>query len=156
MKRRQRGITTVEFAIIGGIAMVALFAVFEIGRVFFVFNALEEASRRGARMAAVCQLNDAAIAEVAVFNPSGGGSASSLIPGLTTANIEVRYLDGGGAVIADPVGNYDQITYVRVRIAGFQHQLLIPLFVRTFTMPNFSTVLPRESLGVSPDGVTPC
>jgi hypothetical protein len=156
MKRFQHGLTTVEFAIIGGIAMVALFAVFEIGRVFFVFNALEEATRRGARMAAVCQLNDAAISEVAVFNTSGGGSNSPLIPGLSTGNIEVRYLNSGGAVIADPVGNYDQITYVRVRIVAFQHQLLIPLFVRTFTMPNFSTVLPRESLGISPDGVTPC
>jgi hypothetical protein len=45
---------------------------------------------------------------------------------------------------------------VRVRIVAFQHQLLIPWFVRTFTMPSFSTVLPRESLGISPDGVTPC
>jgi Flp pilus assembly protein TadG len=156
MKQRQLGTTTVEFAIVGLIAAVALFAVFEVGRVFFTYNALEEATRRGARMAAVCQLNDAAIAEVAVFNPSGGGSTSPLIGGLTTGNIEVRYLTSAGAVIADPVGNYAQIAYVRVRIVAFQHQLLIPLFVRTFTMPNFSTVLPRESLGISPDGVTPC
>jgi Flp pilus assembly protein TadG len=136
--------------------MVALFAVFEIGRVFFVFNMLEEATRRGARLAAVCQVNDAAIAELAVFNTSGGGSTSPLVPGLDTGNVEVAYLDDAGATVGNPVDNYDQIAFVRVRIVNFQHQLLIPLFIRTFTTPTFSTMLPRESLGVSPDGITPC
>ena len=159
MKRphhHQQGVATVEFAIIGMVAMVALFAVFEIGRAFFVFNALEEATRRGSRVAVVCEVNDAAIAEIAVFNASGGGASSPLVAGLTTGNVQVSYLDDAGAVIGDPLGNYGQIAYVRVRIVNFQHQLLIPLFTRTFTMPQFSTVLPRESLGVSREGVTPC
>ena len=62
--RRQHGTTTVEVAIIGVVVMVVLFGVIEIARVFFVFNALNEATRRGARVAAVCQLNDPAIAEI--------------------------------------------------------------------------------------------
>jgi hypothetical protein len=154
--KHQTGLTTVEFAIVGMIAMIVIFAVFEIARVFFVYNMLEEATRRGARLAAVCPINDPAIAEIAVFNNSGGGANSAVVQGLSTANIEISYLNDAGTVIADPVGNYGDITYVRARITGFQHQLLIPLFFRAFTTPPFPATLPRESLGVSKDGITPC
>ncbi|TDJ27977.1 MAG: pilus assembly protein [Gammaproteobacteria bacterium] len=154
--RRQQGTTTVEVAIVGLVVMVLLFGVIEIARVFFVFNALNEATRRGARVAAVCQLNDPAIAEITVFNPSGGGAASSLVPGLTTGNVVVEYLDQGGNVLGDPVGSFGFIQFVRVSIAGFTHQLIIPLFTRTFTTPNFATAIPAESLGVWPGGFSPC
>ena len=154
--RRQQGTTTVEIAIIGLVVMVTLFGVIEIARVFFVFNALDEATRRGARVAAVCQLNDPAIAEITVFNPSGGGAASSLLPGLTTGNVLVEYLDQGGNVLGNPVGSFGLIQFVRVSITGFTHQLIIPLFVRTFTTPNFATAIPAESLGVWPGGFSPC
>jgi len=154
--RRQRGLVALEVAIIGTVAMVVLFAVFEIARVFFVFNTLEEATRRGARLAAVCAINDPAVREIAVFNASGGGASSSLVPGLSTANVEISYLNDAGGVVADPAGNYGQIAYVRARIVNFQHQLLIPLFIRTFFTPDFSATVPRESLGISKDGITPC
>jgi hypothetical protein len=153
--RHQRGLVALEVALIGMIAMVVLFAVFEVARVFFVFNALEEATRRGARLAAVCPVNDPAVPELAVFNNAGGAN-SPLIYGLSTANMEIRYLSDVGAVVGDPVGNYGDIAYVRARIVNLQHQLLIPLFVSTFFTPTFSTTVPRESLGVSKDGVTPC
>ena len=64
--QHQQGLATVEFAIIGMIAMVVLFAVFEVARVFFVYNMLEEATRRGARLAAVCAINDPAVREIAI------------------------------------------------------------------------------------------
>ena len=92
---------------------------------------------------------------IAVFNNAGGAN-SPLIYGLSTANMEIRYLSDVGAVVGDPVGNYGDIAYVRARIVNLQHQLLIPLFVRTFFTPTFSTTVPRESLGVSKDGITPC
>ena len=98
--RRQRGLVALEVALIGMIAMVALFAVFEVARVFFVFNALEEATRRGARLAAVCPVNDPAVPGLAVFNNSGGAS-SPLIYGLSSANMEIGYLSDMGAVVGD-------------------------------------------------------
>jgi hypothetical protein len=156
MRRRQQGMTMVEVAIVGLVAMMTLFGVLEIARVFFVFNALDEATRRGARVAAVCQVNDAAIAEITVFNPSGGGPNSSMLPGLTTGNVVVEYLDQNGIALADPIASYGLIRYVRVRIANFVHQLFIPLFVRNFTTPEFATTLPAESLGVWPGGFSPC
>ena len=154
--RRQQGTTTVEVAIVGLVVMVLLFGVIEIARVFFVFNALNEATRRGARVAAVCQLNDPAIAEITVFNPSGGGAASSLVPGLTTGNVVVEYLDQGGIPLPNPIGSFGLIQFVRVSITGFTHQLIIPLWMQTFTTPNFATAIPAESLGVWPGGFSPC
>lgn len=153
---RQRGITAVETAVVGLLAMIVLFAVFEVARVFFVINALEEATRRGARVAAVCPLNDPAIRQIAIFNDSGNSGSSSLVGNLTTGNVQLQYLDDAGAVLGDPAGSYLDIGFVRVSIVNYQHQLLIPMFIQTINLPGFATTLPRESLGVSREGVTNC
>jgi hypothetical protein len=152
MCRSQQGTTTVEFAIIGLIALITLFAVVEVARAFFVYNALEEATRRGARVAAVCQVNDPAIAQIASFTASGSGIVGGLMPG----NFAVEYLNASGNVLADPMASYGLISYVRVRVVGFNHQLMIPLFGSMFPTPPFTTVLPAESLGVWPGGYSPC
>ena len=156
MRRHQKGIAAVETAIVALLALMTLFGVLEVARAFFVFNALEEATRRGARVAAVCQVNDAAIAEITILNPSGGGPNSTLLPGLTTGNVVVEYVDQAGNVLVNPIGSFGLITYVRVRIVNFTHQLLIPLFITSFTAPSFVTTLPAESLGVWPGGFSPC
>lgn len=153
---KQTGLAAVETAIVGVVAMIVLFAVFEVARVFFVMNALEEATRRGARVAAVCQINDPAISQITIFNNSGVSGPSPLVFNLTTANVDVDYLDDAGGVVGDPVGNFIDIGYVRVAINNYQHQLIIPLFLRTITMPDFATILPRESLGVTREGFTTC
>ena len=99
-------------------------------------------------MAAVCPLNDPAIAQETAFVS---------LPGLTTQNVSVEYLNGTGGVIADPVGSFGAIEYVRVRIVNYQHQMWIPFLSRAFTAPEFAATLPRESLGVPRDGViNPC
>jgi Flp pilus assembly protein TadG len=117
MSKQQRGVTTVEFAIVGLLAMITLFGVLEIARAFFVYNTLGEATRRGARVAAVCQVNDPAIREITIFRQAGGGSTSTILSGLTTANVIVEYLDNAGNLLADPMASYGLIRYVRVRIS---------------------------------------
>ena len=154
--RRQTGVTAVEFAVVGMLLLIVLFGVFEVARAFYVFNALNEATRRGARMAAVCPINDPAIGEIAIFNTSGGGTSSSIISNLSTANIDVSYLDLNGVPVLDPIADFNDIWYVRVAMVGFNHQMRIPTLFATFTSPDFQTTLPRESLGVSRDGITPC
>ena len=80
----------------------------------------------------------------------GGGA-------LITANFATEYLNAAGAVVADPVGNFSQIEFVRTRIANYQHQILIPFATSLITTPSFATTLRRESLGVPRDGVIqPC
>jgi hypothetical protein len=150
MNRRtaQRGMTTVEFAIVGLLALIVLFSLIEISRAFFTVNALAEATRRGARVAAVCQVGDAAIAQIASFTRSGG----SLIGDLGPQNFTVQYLDRDGLVI-DPTA--EPARYVRVSVQ-YPYRMLIPGFTPNFTMGPFTATVPAESLGVWRSGVSPC
>ncbi len=149
-RNRQHGLATVEFALVAVVLFMMIFGVIEVGRAFFVAAALDEATRRGARVAVVCPINDPAIAQVAAFN-------NLLIPGLDASDIVVEYLDDSNAVVANPAvaAEFITIRYVRVRVVGFQHQMFIPLVtaLSQFTMPEYATVLPRESLGIPRTGV---
>ncbi len=151
---RQHGLSTVEFALVAAVLFMLILAVIEVGRGFFVASALDEASRRGARMAAVCPVNDPAIFQAAAFN-------NALIPDLDASDIVVEYLDGAGANVGAPgtAAGFRLIRYVRVRVVGYQHQMFIPFVTALgpFFMPEFAAVLPRESLGIPRTGViTPC
>jgi len=154
---RQKGMTLVEFAIVGAVALMMIFAVLEIARAIFVANALNEATRRGARMAIVCPINDPAIAQVATFNAPGVSNTSPIVNDLDTSDFVLEYLGRTGNVLGSPADNFLAIRYVQLRVVNFEHELLIPYANITFTMPEFSTRLPRESLGVPRSGViTPC
>ena len=63
---------------------MVLFGVIEVGRAMFVMNALDEATRRAARMATVCPINDPAIAQVGLFN-APGDTGNTIVGGLTAA-----------------------------------------------------------------------
>ena len=149
---KQSGLSTVEFALVALVLFLLIFGVIEIARAFFVTSLLDEATRRGARMAVVCPINDPEIFQAAAFN-------NTLIPDLDAGDITVEYLDSAGAIVgnpADPTG-FRQIRYVRVRVVGYQHQMFIPLVATLFVMPEYATVLPRESLGIPRQGaIVPC
>lgn len=145
--RNQRGTTTVEFAIMGAVVLVLLFAIIEFGRILFSLTVLQEGARRAARVAVVCAVDNTAIEDAAVFMQ---------LPGLTTSNVLVEYLDENGNVLADPAGaNYADIRYVRVRMVNYAFDIAIPFVTPTFTAPEFSSTLPRESLGVPHAGAAP-
>ena len=149
---KQSGLSTVEFALVALVLFLLIFGVIEIARAFFVTSLLDEATRRGARMAVVCPINDPEIFQAAAFN-------NTLIPDLDAGDITVEYLDSAGAIVgnpADPTG-FRQIRYVRARVVGYQHQMFIPLVAALFVMPEYATVLPRESLGIPRQGaIVPC
>lgn len=152
-RQAQKGTTTVEFAIVATVLFIVLFGVIEVGRALFVWNTLTEATRRGARVAAVCPIDHASVAKVAVFGDPLGGDASPILRNLSTANVQVDYLDDAGTATAV----YEDVRYVRVGIANYQHTFLIPFVVRTVTVPPFTTILPAESLGIIPElGVRQC
>ena len=153
---KQRGTTSVEFAIIGTVAMFCILGVIEVSRLLFTINVLGEVTRRGARMAVVCPVNDPAISQVAVFN-SSGGTDSPVLNNLTTANIQLEYLDATGTPVAigSPPFNpavFATITYVRAQVVDYVHQWIFP-GLGAFNMPPQPSVLPRESLGVPRDEV---
>lgn len=166
MRTKQKGLATVEFAIIGALLLLVLLAVIEFGRLVFVWNSVTEATRRGVRVAVVCPVNDPAIRNVTVFNDDATAGPSALLNGLTTADVTVDYLDAGGNLLVCDVCNCDDtcgdaafvsIKYVQVGINNFQHNLLLPPpFNLTLTVPTFESTLPRESLGVVPGVGTQC
>ena len=155
MNTRQKGIYTVEFAIVGTALFIILFGAIEVARAMFAYNTIAEATRRGARVAAVCSAGDVATAQrAAVFSIAGGGGsdASPILHGLSVGNVNVQYLDVAGL----PGAAGGAIRYVRVSITGYQHELLIPAWAFTLpeTMFRSSTTIPAESLGYTPPGPT--
>lgn len=141
--RRQRGVTTVETAIAVGVFLMLFFSVIEMGRMVYTWNAMVEATRRAARVAVVCPVDDPSIVRVGAFaNASSAGSPS--VSGLKPENLTVSYLDGDGASTTDNAA----MRFVRVEITGFKHQLRIPFIEQALTAPRFATTLPRESLGI--------
>lgn len=161
--KKHHGAAMVEFAVAALLFFIVLFGVVEFGRFFFVYNTLVEASRRGARTAAVCPPNNingstAKITNVVLFNTPSDTSGNGIL-GLSAANVNIEYLlddmstwtyspDTYGGVVT---GNIDDIKFVRVSINGFQHTVIIPLpfFNSPFTIPTTATTttLPSESLG---------
>jgi TadE-like protein len=137
MKRQARGITTVEFSIVATVLFTTLFGVIEFGRLMYSFAVLAEGTRRAARLATVCPLNDGGITSTANF---------AALPDFKSGNVQVSYLDASG----NPTGTYANIAYVRVQIVGYAIPLSIPLINPTVTSPAFAVTLPRESLGVTP------
>ena len=152
---KQSGLYIVEFAIVGFAALLILFGSLEVSRMMFTLNLLEEATRRGARVAAVCTLNNPAIAEATIF--SHDGITSSVLPNLTTANVDIQYLSDTGAPIADTSGNnYYDIAFVRVQIVNYTHTMILPGFDLSFETRGYPTTIPRESLGVSKTSISTC
>jgi len=142
-KHKQKGAETVEFAMIALLLFAVLFAIIEFSRALFVWNALTEATRRGARMAVICPIGSGIPKQVAIFDVIAGSLGTSpIIAGLTPAMVNVSYSDAS----ADPA-------FVQVSITGYQHQFIIPLpgFVQPDPMDHaFTTTLPTESLGAVP------
>ena len=139
--RNQQGTTVVEFAIVAVVFFTVLFALIDFSRIFFSLAALDESTRRGARIAAVCPVNDPHVKQVALFN--------GLVRDLTAADVSVDYLDIDGNVIGAPsvAPGYGMIRYVRVGIQNFQFQTVVPGLAGAIQMPSFETTIPSESLG---------
>jgi len=151
MKKSEQGLYLVEFAIIAAALFIVLFAVIELSRIIWIWNTADEATRRGARVAAVCPINDPAIAEATIFATAGSGGPSPILRGLDTSNVSVEYLDEDG----DAETTFGDIEYVRVSLSDYTVTPLIPFINTTFTLPSFETTIPSESLGLIPDPDAP-
>jgi Flp pilus assembly protein TadG len=125
----QRGAATVEFSLIAIVTFILLFAVLEMGRLLFIWNAASEATRYGARVAAVCNMNDSS----ALLS-----RMQRIMPNLTSGNLNITYLPSGC--------NKSNCLFVRVSIVSFQVKSHIPVVGTSLNLPPFSTTLPRESL----------
>ncbi|MNG05218.1 TadE-like protein [compost metagenome] len=162
-RKHMRGTYVVEFAIVGLLVFTVLFGVVEMGRLYITVNALDEAVRRGTRLAAVCNISDPVVLRRAIFNAAGDAGNSQLIGDLATTKLTLTYLDVNGALVANPAdtvsaNGFRAIRYVRLSLQNFVFNLFIPGFGVPITLPTFRATLPRESLGRHSDSgeITPC
>ncbi|MCP1441009.1 Flp pilus assembly protein TadG [Pseudomonas sp. GGS8] len=162
-RKRMHGTYVVEFAFVGLLVFILLFSVVEMGRLYFTVSALDEAARRGARLAAVCNISDPVVLRRAIFNAATDAGTSQLITSLATTNLTLTYLDVNGAVVANPgdlvsATGFRAIRYVQLSLQGFVFNLFIPGLGVPITLPAFKATLPRESLGRHSDSgeITPC
>jgi len=146
-QQKQAGLATVEFALIGAVFFLILFGIIEVGRFLFTWNVLDEVTRRAARLAAVCPMDQTDnVKQSAVFN-------STILTGLQPNHIDIQYLDIGFS----PTATLEQVRYVQSSLVqgddGFQYQLLIPVLpIAPFNASPFTTTLPSESLGITQAG----
>ena len=141
-KQDETGATLVEYAISATVFIMAVFAVLEFGRALWAHNALTDAARRGARYAVLHQPNsgeDANIKNLVVYGNAGGGT-QPLLPGLSTANVQVSRT-------SDFSVNSGTAT---VSITGYEFQFVLPMLPKKITMPSYSTTLTGESAGLIP------
>lgn len=125
---RQRGAAAVEFALVASILFTLLFGIMEMGRVLFYWNTATEATRLGARLAAVCNKDAASIKS----------RMSNMLDILTPGNIDVTYTPDGC--------DTNSCRTVTVGINGINVSTFVPFMPLNLSMPSFSTTLPRESM----------
>ena len=125
---KQRGVAAVEFALIASIFFTLVFGVMEMGRMLFYMNTAAEATRLGARVAVVCDVN-AAVIKTKMINMLGI---------LTAADITISY--------TPPTCTASTCELVTVSVMKNNIQTFIPFVPLRFNLPAFSTSLPRESL----------
>lgn len=145
----ERGVATIEFAVTAAFFLMMLLAVFAGGYLFWVHNALVEATRRGARYAAnQCKPNlsgcpNAGTSLERVRNVTLYGSptptTTPLIYNLQPSNVTVVYSNDFGVA----QGN------VSVKIESYSFNFI--LSPAPFLMPPYQTTVVGEGAGFIPD-----
>jgi Flp pilus assembly protein TadG len=115
-KRRfgsRRGNAMIEFALSATILVYALSAVFQLGYSMYLYDELVGAVRAGARYASLAKLSNAgdksiptaystAVKNMVVYgNTSPATGDQPLVPGLTTANVDISMIWDSGSVPTD-------------------------------------------------------
>lgn len=143
---KQDGITIVEFSIISSVVLLLIFAILEVGMFVFNLQALNDLTRRTARIASVCQVYDSNIYDLAVIE----GKPNDFLQ----ENLVIDYLDidGNSVENPEPENDHDKIKFVRVSIENYKYSFSGILdFLGDnglVSAPFFETTLASESLGV--------
>ena len=147
LKARQSGSTAVEFALVMLIFLTFLLAVTDFSRMLYTWNAANEATRAGARYAAVCDDGS---------NPKPAkvlAKMQALLPQITSINLAWEDDKGNSCTSATCVG-------VTVTVVDLKYQWISPIAglarLAPMAMPTFKTYLPREIMGQDPNSPAIC
>jgi hypothetical protein len=162
-RRRSRGAAAIEFGLIAIVFFMVLFSIIEFARLMYVFNTLQEVTRRAAREATVRWIDQTdEIKALALF----GGTVLPLSTDITSASITIEYLKADGTVVSafptDPGDNLsacgdvlrvDNCIYsVRVSIGNVAYTPMISLFngvIGGVYLPKSTVTMHAESMGFS-------
>lgn len=135
LRRLQRGAAIVEFALVAMVFFTLLIGTMEFGRWLFTLNAASEATRLGARLAVVCDMNDATIKS----------RMRTILSSLEDEQISISY---------SPSACDSQDCRVTLQLNGVKFIPLVPFMGLRADVPPFTTSLPREHLN-SDSGTNP-
>jgi Flp pilus assembly protein TadG len=123
-----------------------LFGVVEMGRLLWTWNAAVEATRLGARLAVVCDVDRSLGAPIK-------SRMRAELPILADANITIEYMNPVDTV--DPACTNDDCKAARVRLSGLTYDTIIPFLPLSLTLPAFSTTLRKEYMSSTGNQVCP-
>lgn len=135
-QRRQRGAAAVEFALVAVLLIVLLLGIVELGRFLYLYDTVQEVTRRAAREAVVSCTDQTTRNGIQSRAVLGNGSVGVSLPAggeITDASVVIDYLDQnqvsinnpplcGDANIVECAANAaDCIRFVRVRVCNYQN-----------------------------------
>jgi Flp pilus assembly protein TadG len=143
---KNNGLAVVEFTMISTALLIIFFGIFEVGRYVYSIQMLNEATRRAARLASVCYMdNNTDIA--------GMTTITNIIPsGFSSSALTIEYLDASGTPVANPTSSVESIRFVRAKMdtskTSYTFVNVLTALSGSSVVPKFETTLPAESLGV--------
>jgi Flp pilus assembly protein TadG len=130
----QRGVVAVEVGLVMTVFIAMLLAVVDLSQLLLTWTAATEATRLGARVAAVCNVGSTAVMS----------QMRTRMASLRDDQITVDYFIPGSSAtcLANSATNFCRA--VRVRITGYEYRLMRGLLPVSIVMPEFRTTVPRE------------
>jgi Flp pilus assembly protein TadG len=173
----QAGVAAIEFALLAIVFFTIIFAIIELARLLYVYNTLQEVTRRAASAAINVYPNEAttiaAVKRAAIFRNSSGELV--LAPPVTDAHVRLSYLRSDLNVI--PTGSLPPnaatnrqicannphaancIRFVQAQVCdpavadactAVRSQTLLPLIELNLPLHKATTITPVGSLGYVP------
>lgn len=156
---QQHGAAAVEFALIAIVFFTLLLGIIEFGRLFYVYNTVQEVTRHAAREAVVRWVDNSSTSPAKILALFGGTSMPAGAE-ITVDNINIDYLTAsGGTPSPFPVSAIDNIStclnepdgciaLVQVSITGATYAPMVGLFLDwSIPIPDSTVTMPAESLG---------
>lgn len=168
--RRQRGVASVEFALIAVVFFTLLFGVIEFGRLLFSINSVQEVTRRAAREQTVRWVTDTSeVKREAVLHPGSGGNFPGM-PDVDDTKVQLDFYNtySNAATdtnriegVSDPLENFNNcywsetncIRFVRAELtkndgSPVTFTTIVPFLPDSFVLPRSTVIMPAEALGL--------
>jgi Flp pilus assembly protein TadG len=149
----EHGGSLIEFTVVASVFFLMLVGIVAAGNLYYTHNALVEATRRGARYAALHPNGGAtAVQNVVIYGtdapPTG---ATSLVYNLQPANVAVCYSASTGNCQGQAFGV--AAGSVTVVIQNYSFPFVLPTSTTSITMPPYRTTITGESAGFIPPDI---